>query len=161
MSQDCYRDCASILVFRPTDVCAPDGCTTLYQILLLHKPRKNDAWQLPQGGVEAGETAPVAALRELKEEAGISAKLMGTSEKTYKYDFPPSFRRFRPDNVCGQNIHFVFAELEPDQKVQVDGKEIDGHVWILPEQLGFYLSRKEYLEFVKQLINDGQQLLQK
>ena len=53
---DVYRSAASILVLKPVDVCLPGGkCETVYQILLLHKPRKKDAWQLPQGGVEGGE----------------------------------------------------------------------------------------------------------
>ena len=32
-----------------------------------------DAWQMPQGGINPGEDARVAALRELEEETGITA----------------------------------------------------------------------------------------
>ena len=34
---------------------------------------KSDAWQMPQGGIDEGESAKDAALRELTEETGISA----------------------------------------------------------------------------------------
>lgn len=153
---DVYRSAASVVVLRPTDVCSPDGCATVYQILLLHKPRKKDDWQLPQGGVEEGENIEQAALRELMEEAGISnVKVIGKSPEKYKYDFPESFRRFRPDNVRGQCIEYVFALAPADVKVQVDGKEIDSHVWVLPEQLALYIHRKQYVECVEKLMREA------
>ena len=34
-----------------------------------------EAWQMPQGGIDKGEEAEAAALRELEEETGISAGL--------------------------------------------------------------------------------------
>ena len=89
--EDVYRACSSIVVFKKNE--------NPTKILLLHKPRKKDAWQIPQGGVDEGETHEEAALRELKEESGLVGKLVGKSETVYQYDFPDSYRRFRPDNV--------------------------------------------------------------
>lgn len=150
---DCYRECASLLLFRPRA-----GKPGVLEILVLRKPRKRDAWQLPQGGVEEGETTEQAALRELREEAGIGARIIGVSKRCYKYDFPPSYRRFRPDNVCGQCIRFVFAVPSDESPVQVDGKEIDEHVWILPEQLPRYVKRRAYLQLVQQLVEEAKKL---
>ena len=124
----------------------------------MHKPRKRDAWQLPQGGVENGETVEDAALRELQEEAGMSAQLLGKSTHVYQYEFPASYRRFRPDNVCGQRVEYVFALVESDQAVQVDNEEIDDYVWVRPEQLGQYVKRKEYVGFLEKLFNEGRGL---
>jgi len=156
---DVYRSAASVVLLRPSDVCSPDGCGTIYQVLLLHKPRKKDDWQLPQGGVEQGETIEQAAFRELKEEAGIDGvKVLGKSEQKYKYDFPTSFRKFRPDHVCGQCIEYVFAVAPQAAKVQVDNVEIDGHLWADPEQLPLYIRRMEYLTFVADLIKEAQKL---
>ena len=153
---DVYRSAASVVLLRGSEVCTPDGCETLYQILLLHKPRKKDAWQLPQGGVEKGETIEQAALRELHEEAGLqNPRVIGKSDDVYCYDFPPSFRKFRPDNVCGQRIEFVFALAPADSTVNVDKKEIDGHVWADESQLPFYLKREEYLELVKKMLHEA------
>jgi putative (di)nucleoside polyphosphate hydrolase len=128
----------------------------VFQVLLLHKPRKKDAWQLPQGGTEEGESIRDAALRELQEEAGISGvKYLGQSEHIYQYDFPASFRRFRPDHVCGQKIHFVFALADAGAAVTVDAKEIDRYVWVYPNQVSQYVKRKEYLKLANELIKEG------
>ena len=149
---DVYRRCASIVVFRP----AEGGG---YEFLLLHKPRKNDVWQLPQGGCEGSETTEEAAVRELREEAGITVDILGRSTLEYTYDFPPSYRRFRPDNVCGQCVRFVFAFLREAQEVRVDHKEIDAYAWIRATELSRYIRRKEYLAIVERLIAEGEHLL--
>ncbi len=151
---DIYRQAASLLVLRPRP-----GVDSTYDLLLLHKPRKRDAWQLPQGGVEAGETVEQAALRELQEEAGINtATVLGVSEKVYQYDFPSSFRRFRPDNVKGQQIGFVLAKVPANTVVRVDDNEIDGHVWIGIDELGNYIRRTEYTDLIRGLYEEALQL---
>jgi len=150
---DVYRACASLVVFRPS----ADG--TSFEILLLHKPRKRDSWQLPQGGVEEGETVEMAALRELKEEAGMQARMIGGSATVYQYEYPQSYRRFRPDNVRGQRIEFIFATADRHAPLQVDNKEIDAFVWIAPADLTRYIHRKQYVETILRLVEEGRKLL--
>lgn len=152
LMKEVYRRCASIIVFRR----APDGS---HEVLLLRKPRKRDIWQLPQGGVEEGESLEAAAVRELEEEAGIAVRAIGQSKRVYQYEFPPSYRRFRPDNVRGQRIGFVFAKVAAETKVQVDHREINGFVWAREADLGKYLKRKAYREIVIGLIAEGAKLL--
>ena len=51
-----------------------------------------EAWQMPQGGIDPGEDAQVAALRELGEETGIAAHLVEIvvrSAGEHFYDLPP------------------------------------------------------------------------
>ncbi len=148
-----------MLLLRESSVCSPDACGKIYQILLLHKPRKRDAWQLPQGGVEFGETIEQAALRELQEEAGIGdVNILGRCNEVYEYDFPASYRRFRPDHVCGQRISCVVALLQGDPQIHVDNKEIDNHAWVYPEELSRYVRRRKYLSFVQRLLKEVQEL---
>jgi putative (di)nucleoside polyphosphate hydrolase len=46
-------------------------------------------WQMPQGGIDAGEDPADAALRELVEETGIRAvKILGETEGWLRYDLP-------------------------------------------------------------------------
>ena len=48
-----------------------------------------EAWQMPQGGVDEGETPRQAALRELKEEIGTDrAKIIAETEEWVHYDLP-------------------------------------------------------------------------
>jgi putative (di)nucleoside polyphosphate hydrolase len=52
-------------------------------------------WQMPQGGVDAGEDPRAAAFRELEEEIGVSADLVEIIDETQDwlfYDFPPELR---------------------------------------------------------------------
>lgn len=158
MLEERYREAAAILVLRPSQyTLSPKGGL---ELLLLHKPRKRDAWQLPQGGVEEGESAEQCAVRELAEEAGLTAvTVIGASPRVYAYDFPASFRRFRPDNVKGQRIQFVFARAEPDASVTVDGVEVDDFVWIPVSTLSQYVSRTEYRRVVEALYREAASLV--
>src|ERR1700752_2324245 len=47
------------------------------------------AWQMPQGGIDPGETPRQAALRELEEEIGTAkAEIIGESRDWLHYDLP-------------------------------------------------------------------------
>jgi putative (di)nucleoside polyphosphate hydrolase len=48
-----------------------------------------DSWQMPQGGIDDGETPRHAALRELEEEIGTAqADIIGESQRWLTYDLP-------------------------------------------------------------------------
>lgn len=50
---------------------------------------KVPAWQMPQGGIDKGETPRVAALRELEEEIGTDkARIVGVTRAWLRYDLP-------------------------------------------------------------------------
>jgi len=52
--------------------------------------RREEAWQMPQGGIDPGETPEQAALRELEEEIGTaSAVIVGESKGWLTYELPP------------------------------------------------------------------------
>ena len=155
-----YRHAVAALVLRPKDVCSPEGCTKIYELLLVHKPRIRDAWQLPQGGIEENETLEQTAVRELKEEVGLTFEsVTQVCDATYSYDFPPDFLvRYKPTNA-GQKLCFVIVVAEPAVKIVVDNREVDAFVWILPDQLPRYIKRKEYLDVILQVLSESKSKL--
>jgi putative (di)nucleoside polyphosphate hydrolase len=60
------------------------------QIFVGRRLGSDDAWQMPQGGIESGEPPYAAALRELREEIGTDdVELLATSKGWLRYDLPP------------------------------------------------------------------------
>jgi len=64
-----------------------DGAVWVGQRMDRHK----DAWQMPQGGIDKGEDARLAALRELEEETGVTpdlVEIIAESDGWLPYDLP-------------------------------------------------------------------------
>ena len=59
---------AGAVLWRPSD----DGPSA--EVAVIHRPRYDD-WSLPKGKVDPGETEPVTAVREVREETGFRAHL--------------------------------------------------------------------------------------
>lgn len=57
---------AGVVVFREHD--------DLSEVALVHRPKYDD-WSFPKGKVDPGETVPVAAIREVREETGLRVAL--------------------------------------------------------------------------------------
>ncbi len=51
---------------------------------------RNEYWQMPQGGIDNGETPEIAMKRELMEETGLKSnyKIIGKSKRWLKYELP-------------------------------------------------------------------------
>ncbi len=62
---------AGAVLWRPDNA---DAANPNVEVALIHRPRYDD-WSLPKGKVDPGETAPVAAVREVFEETGQRAIL--------------------------------------------------------------------------------------
>lgn len=76
-----YRPCAGVMLANR------EGLVFVGQRL----DTSSEAWQMPQGGIDDGEDARTAALRELGEETGIAPDLVtiiGESADEYLYDLP-------------------------------------------------------------------------
>jgi putative (di)nucleoside polyphosphate hydrolase len=82
-----YRPCVGLMVLNPAGlvwaghrIVEPDG----------EMAGTDRLWQMPQGGIDAGEEPLPAALRELYEETGMrSVSLVAEAPRWINYELPP------------------------------------------------------------------------
>ncbi len=79
-----YRQCVGVmLINRSGLVFVGDRVNT-----------NSQDWQMPQGGIEKGETPHIAAFRELEEETGTDkAEIIGEIPRWISYDLPSDISR--------------------------------------------------------------------
>jgi 8-oxo-dGTP pyrophosphatase MutT (NUDIX family)/broad specificity phosphatase PhoE len=110
------------------------------EVAIIHRPRYDD-WSLPKGKVDPGETEPVTAVRELREETGCRSHL-GRRLATVKY----------PVELGAKHVRFWAAksldgEFSP-------GAEVDDMAWLriadAMAKLTYPHDRKVLRRFTKQ-----------
>jgi putative (di)nucleoside polyphosphate hydrolase len=98
------------------------------------------AWQMPQGGIDPGESPAEAAMRELEEETGTDkAEIVAESRDWHCYDIPPEVARSRwGGKYRGQRQKwFVMRFLGQDTDINIDTRdaEFSDWKWTLPAEL--------------------------
>lgn len=109
------------------------------QVLLIHRPRYDD-WSWPKGKLEAGETAPDCAVREVAEETGetvfLGPRLPGLS--------------YRMSNGVEKVVDYWAAQLAPKRAVALKARpeypraeknEVDDARWMDVEEAHRALTR--------------------
>lgn len=116
--------------------------------------REQWRWQMPQGGIDAGEGIEQAAFRELKEETGVvSARILALTPGWLAYDFPPGYKKkdWRGQRQKWAAMLFEGEDAEIDLAAD-DKQEFDAWRWAeLEETPGLIVpfKRKVYEELVR------------
>ncbi|GGU47221.1 NUDIX hydrolase [Nocardioides albus] len=99
---------AGVVVFREHD--------GLPEVALVHRPKYDD-WSFPKGKVDPGETVPVAAIREVREETGLRVAL------------GRPLRRQRYPVEAGQKVvHYWVGRVAAGTDDDVDGYQINDEI---------------------------------
>lgn len=127
-----YRPCVGLMVVNR------DGNVFVGQRI----DRDQDAWQMPQGGIDKGETVIEAALRELGEETGITPNLVTVEDVTVDwlpYDLPHHIvPKIWKGRYRGQEQKWVlmrFSGTDDQINIVQPHQEFSEWMWISPKEL--------------------------
>lgn len=125
-----YRSCVGLMVFNKI------GQVFCGQRL----DNKAEAWQLPQGGIDGGETPIEAGFRELKEETSIvNVEFVSEYPEWLNYDIPlPLANTLWEGKFRGQTqrwLLFSFTGIDNEININTSHPEFKNWEWINPTQL--------------------------
>ena len=125
-----YRPCVGLMVFNK-------NCEVFCGQRI---DNKAEAWQLPQGGIDEGETPIEAGFRELKEETSIvNVQYVCEYPDWLNYDIPlPLANSLWDAKYRGQMqrwLLFYFAGENTEININTKHPEFKTWEWIKPDQL--------------------------
>ena len=131
------------------------------QVLWARRIGQN-AWQFPQGGIDAGEEVEDALFRELYEELGLTrgcVDILGSTRRWLKYDLPRRFVRQNYQPICiGQKqMWFLLRLTAPENSVRLDAHakpEFDHWKWVnywRPQREVIFFKRRVYRQALSEL----------
>jgi putative (di)nucleoside polyphosphate hydrolase len=106
------------------------------QVMAFERADSPGAWQLPQGGIESGETPEQAVWRELWEETGLTERDVRLVEQPPHwtiYEWPADMRT--SDRIGQAHRWFFFEPLDEEVTPQPDGSEFTDWRWMTAPDL--------------------------
>ena len=94
----------------------------------------HEAWQMPQGGIDPGEDAQAAAIRELEEETGVTPDLVALVAEApgdFLYDLPPELvgKAWRGRYRGQRQRWFLFRFTGTDDRIDLATRHPEFRAW--------------------------------
>jgi putative (di)nucleoside polyphosphate hydrolase len=125
-----YRPCVGVMLLNRAG-----------EVWVGRRTDTEDAWQMPQGGIDKGESPGEAALRELAEEIGTgAARILAETSDWLAYDLPRELvpktwgGKYRGQRQKWFALEFLGSEsdIAPERVAQ---PEFDAWQWVAAERL--------------------------
>lgn len=108
------------------------GRVLLFRIQEPLHPEQGTVWELPGGGIDAGETFVEAALRELREEAGIMAAAADIGPPTWRRRVTfqhAGARRIQDEVVVAARLPGATPTVDESQQLTDELETYHGYRW--------------------------------
>lgn len=130
-----YRRCVGIMLINH------DGLVWIGRRLVVDETHAG-SWQMPQGGIDKGESAEDAAFRELWEETGVTrdnAQLVARASRELQYDLPEELigkiwkGKWRGQRQWWFLMRFTGSDAQVD--IETEHQEFGAWKWAEPGEL--------------------------
>ena len=128
------------IVIDPRKACAPP-------VLLVHRPKYDD-WSFPKGKAEPNETIEQTAVREVREETGLTCRVIRELQ-VMRYSHED-----RKGEAVSKLVHYFLME-PTGGSIAVNNYEIDRAEWFEVEEAGGRLSYERDRELLDRLAASG------
>jgi len=129
-------------------------------LIVQNNSYKDNEWNIPGGGIEAGETPEITIIRELNEELGSDKfEIVKISKQTYRYEWPDELINkkitenkpvFRGQEKTRFLVKFLGEEIDLTPQVE----EIRTIKWVFPKELSAYLIFPNQMQEMDNLLKE-------